>query len=86
MDSVFLREQESEEQVFPLAVILERRHKMTLATIVPRMGTGFAPFAKRAANFIHQQGHRRDTLRCEKEPAIEALARESAQARQDGTQ
>ena len=51
MDSVFLREQESEEQVFPLAVILERRHKMTLATIVPRMGTGIRTVREESSQF-----------------------------------
>ena len=36
--------------------------------------------------FFHQLGHNRVTLRCDNEPAIEALAREIAQARQEGSQ
>ena len=46
----------------------------------------FQRIAKRAAKFIDQLGHNRVTLRCDNEPAIEALAREVAQARQDGSQ
>ena len=48
---------------------------MTWAMLVPRKGTEFAWVAKRAAKFIDQLGHSRVTLRCENEPAIEALAR-----------
>ena len=42
--------------------------------------------AKRAGKFIDQLGHNRVTLRCDNEPAIEALAREIAQAHQEGSQ
>ena len=42
--------------------------------------------AKRAAKFIDQLGHNRVTLRCDNEPAIEALAGQVAQARQEGSQ
>ena len=48
--------------------------------------TEFPWIAKRAAKFIDQLGHIRVTLRCENEPVIEALAREIAQARQEGSQ
>ena len=44
--------------------------------LVPRKGT-----EKRAARFIDQLGHNRVTLRCDNEPAIEALAREIAEVR-----
>ena len=54
--------------------------------LVPRKGTEFPWIAKRAAKFIEQFGHNRVTLRCDNEPAIEALAREIAQARQEGSQ
>ena len=40
----------------------------------------------RAARFIDQLGHNTVTLRCDNEPAIEALAREIGQARQEGSQ
>ena len=68
---------ESEEQVSPLLVIRERRHKMTWALLVPRKGTEFPWIAKRAAKFIDQLGHNRVTLRCDNEPAIEAVAMEN---------
>ena len=42
--------------------------------------------AKRAARFIDQLGHNTVTLRCDNEPATEAVAREIAQARQKGSQ
>ena len=42
--------------------------------------------AKRAAKFMDQLGHNRVTLRCDNEPAIEALAREIAQACQGESQ
>ena len=67
---------ESEEQVSPVLVIRERRHKMAWAVLVPRKGTEFPWIAKRAARFIDQLGHNRVALRCDNEPAIEALARE----------
>ena len=86
MDHGFLGERESEEQVSPALVIREKRHKMTWAMLVPRKGTEFPWIAKRAARFIDQLGHNRATLRCHNEPAIEALAREIAQARQEGSQ
>ena len=72
--------------VSPVLVIRERRHKMTWAMLVPRKGTEFPWIAKRAAKFIDQLGHNRVTLRCDNEPAIEALEREVAQARQEGGQ
>ena len=40
-------------------------------------GTEFPWIAKRAARFIDQLGHNRVTLRCDNEPAIEAVARKS---------
>ena len=79
-------ERESEEYVSPVLVIRERRHKMTWAMLVPREGAEFSLIAKRAARFIDQLGHRRVTLRCDNEPAIEALGRETGQARQEGSQ
>ena len=82
----FLGERESEEQVTPVLVIRERRHKMTWAMLVPRKGTEFPWIAKRAAKFIDQLGHDRVTLTCDDEPAIEALVREITQARQEGSQ
>ena len=59
---------------------------MTWAMLVPRRGTEFPWIAKRAAKFVDQRGHNRVTLRCDDEPAIEALAREIEQARQEGSQ
>ena len=53
---------------------------------VPRKGTEFSWIAKRAAKFIGQLGHNRVTLRCDSEPAIEALAREIAQGRHERSQ
>ena len=84
MDYGFHGERVSEETL--VLVIRERRHKMTWAMLVPRKGTEFPWIAKRAAKFIDQLGHDRVTLRCDNEPAIEALAREIAQTRQDGSQ
>ena len=86
MDYGFLGERESEEQVSPVLVIRERRHKMTWAMLGSRKGTEFPWIARRAARFIDQLGHNRVTLRCDNEPAIEALAREIGQARQEGSQ
>ena len=40
MDYGFLGERESEDCVSPVLVILERRHKMTCAMLVPRKGNG----------------------------------------------
>ena len=71
MDYGFLGESESEEHVTPVLVIRERRHKMTWAMLVPRNGTEFPRMTK-------------STLRHDNKPAIEALAREIAQARQEG--
>ena len=81
----FLGEKESEEQVTLMLVIRERRHNMTWAMLVPRRGTEFPWIAKRSAKFIDQLGHNRVTLRCDK-PATEALGRETAHARQEGSQ
>ena len=86
MDYRFLGDMESEDRVGPLMVIRERRHKMTWAMLVPGKGTEFPCIAKRAAKIIDQLGHNRVTLRCDNEPAIEALAREIAQARLEGSQ
>ena len=86
MDYGFLGERESEEHVSPVLVIRERRHKMTWAMLVPRKGTEFPWIAKRAARFIDQLGHNTVTLRCDNELAIEALAMEIGQARQEGRQ
>ena len=86
MDCGFLGERESEEQVAPVLVIRERRPKMTWAMLVPRKRTEFPWSAKRAARFIDQLGHNKVSLRCDEEPAIEALAREIAQAHQEGSQ
>ena len=85
MDYGFLGERESEDRVSPVLVIREWRHKMTWAMLVPRKGPEFTWIVKRAAKFIDQLGHNRVTLRCDTEPAIEALAREIAQARQEGS-
>ena len=82
----FLGERQPEEQVSPVLVIRERRHKMTWAMLVPRKGTEFPWIAKRAPKFIDQLEHNTVTLRCDNEPAIEALAREIGQARQEGSQ
>ena len=70
----------------PVLVIGERRHKKTWAMLVPRKGTEFLWIAKRAAKFIDHLGHNRVTLRCDNDLAIEAVAREIAQARQGGSQ
>ena len=86
MDCGFLGQKESEDRASPVLVIRERRHKMTWAMLISRKGTEFAWIAKIAAKFIDQLGHNRVTLRCDNELAIEALAREIAQARQDGSQ
>ena len=86
MDYGFLCEKESEDRVSPVLVIRERRHKMTWTMLVPRKGTEFPWIAKRAAKFIDQLGHNRVALRCDNEPAIEAQAKEIAQARQEGSQ
>ena len=86
MDYGFLGDKESEDRVSLVLVIWERRHKMPWATLVPRKGTEFPWIAKRAAKFIDQLGHKRVTFRCDNEPAIEAPAREIAQARQEGSQ
>ena len=78
MDCGYFGEKESEEQVTPVLVIHERRHKMTWAMLVPRKGTELPWIAKRAAKFVGQLCHR-----CDSEPS---LAREIAQARQEGSQ
>ena len=86
MDCGFLGERESEEQVTPVLVIRERRHKMTWAMLVPSQGTEFPWISQRAAKFIDQLGHNTVKFRCDNEPAIEALAREIGQSRQEGSQ
>ena len=50
-----------------------------------KKGMEFAWIAKRAARFIDRLGHNKLTLRCDSKLAIEALAREIAQARQEGS-
>ena len=82
----FIGEKDSEEQVTPVLVIRDRRHKMTWAMLVPRKLTEFHWIARRAAKFIDQLGQHKVTLRCDNEPAIEALATEIAQARPEGSQ
>ena len=86
MDYGFFGEWESEEQVTHVLVIREWRHTRTSAMLVPRKGTELPWIAKRAARFIDQLGHNKVTLRCDSELAIKALAREIAQARQEGSQ
>ena len=86
MDYGLLGQRDSEQQVSPVLVIRERRQKMTRAMLVPRKGAEFSWIVKRAAKFIDQLGHSRVTLRCDNGPATEALAREVAQARQEGSQ
>ena len=77
MDYGFFGEGESEEQVSLVLVIRERRLKMTWADGgSEKKERNFPWIAKRAARFIDQLGHNRVTLRCDSEPAIEALARE----------
>ena len=73
-------------QVKPMLVIREKRHIMTWVMLLPRRGTEFPRIAKRAAKFVDWLGHNRVTLRCDNEPAIEAVAKETAQARQEGSQ
>ena len=80
-DQDFL-ERESEEHVSPVLV-------MEAQDDVGNAGSekGNRPWiAKRAARFIDQLGDNRVTLRSDNEPAIEALARETAQALQEGSQ
>ena len=82
MDCGFLGERESEEEVAPVLVIRERRLKMTWAKLLPREGTEFPWIAR------EQRGHRsvwaqQNHAQVRHEPAIEALAREIAQARQE---
>ena len=84
MDYEFPGGREYEVYVSSVLVIREQRHKMTWAMLVPRKGTEFLWTAQRPARFIDQLGHNRVTLRCDNEPAIEALAREIGQARQGG--
>ena len=86
MEYGFLGERESEKQMTLVLVIRERRRKMTWAMLAPRKGTEFLWIAKRAAMFIGKLGHNRVTLKCDNEPAIEALARGIGQARQEGSQ
>ena len=86
IDYGFPGEGDSEGHVSPVLVIRERRHKMTWAMLVPRKGNRVPWIAKSAARFIDQLGHNRVSLRCDNEPAIEAMAREIEQARQEGSQ
>ena len=85
MDYGFLGEKESEDRVSLVLVMWKRRHKMTWAMLVPRQGMELLWIAERAAEFIDQLGHNRVTLRCDNELAIETLAREIGQARQEGS-
>ena len=55
--------------------------EMTWEMLVPKKGN-----AKRAAMFTNQVGHNRVKLRCDNDPAIEALASEVEKARQEGSQ
>ena len=86
MDYGFSGERDSEEKTSPVLVIRERRHNITWAMLVQRKETEFHWIAKGAAKFIDQLGHNRVTFRCDTGPAIEALTREIAQARQEGSQ
>ena len=54
--------------------------------MVPRRETEFPWTAKRAARFIDQLGHNKVSLGRDSEPTTEALAREIARARQEGSQ
>ena len=56
---------------------------MTWAMLVPRRRTNFPWIEKRAAKFIDPLGQNSVTLRCDKEPAIEALEREAILPRRD---
>ena len=56
MDCGFAGEKESDEEVIPVLVIREKRHKMTWAMLVPRRGTEFAWIARRAAKFLISLG------------------------------
>ena len=78
--------QDSEEKVTLVLVIRERRLKMTWAMLVSREGTEFLWIAKRTSTFIDQLLHNKVALKCDSEPAIEALAREIAHARREGSQ
>ena len=79
MDDGFFGEKDSHEQVTPVLVTGERRHAMTWTMPVP------LPWVtKRAAKFIDLLERKTITLRCDNEPAVRALAREIAQARQEG--
>ena len=49
-------------------------------------GNGVSLNRKQSSEVHDQLGHNRVTLRCDNEPAIEALAREIAQARQEESQ
>ena len=49
-------------------------------------GTEFSWIAKRAARFIDQLGHNTVAPMCDNDLSIEAVAREIAQARQEGSQ
>ena len=68
MDYGFFGERETEEQVSPVLVIREGRHKTTWAMLVPRKGAEFPWIAKRAAKFIDQLGHKHSHA----QPVIEA--------------
>ena len=83
MDHGVLGERDTEERMPPVLVIRERRHNMTWAMLIPRKGAVFPWIAKRAAKFVD---HNRVTIRCDNEPAIDALARVILQARQEGSQ
>ena len=85
VDNGFLGERDSEKQTSPVLVIRERRDKMTWAMLSSK-GTEFPWIVKTAAKFIDQLGHNRVTVRCDNEQAIEELAREIAQARQEESQ
>ena len=57
MDYGFSSEKGSEEQVAPMVVISDRRHKMTRTMLVPREESKFQRTAMRAAKFIDQPEH-----------------------------
>ena len=83
----FLGEKEFEElEALVLVFRATRRHTKKWAMLVPRRGTEFPWIAKRSAKLIDQLWHNRVILRCDNETAIEALAKDFAQARQEGSQ
>ena len=67
----------------PALVIREGRHKNDVGDAGSVKRNEFSWIAKRAAKFIDRLGHNRVTVKCDNEPAIEALPREIARACQE---